>query len=626
MSKFKVGIIGCGRPRGMPGWTGFGMAHRHAAGYEASPDAEIVAIAEIVPFNREKFCEEHNVPRSYATADEMLANEELDIVSIALWPDLHAPTTIQVAESGIKAIHCEKPMATTFGDAKAMVAACKANGVQLTFNHMRRFGDPFRKAKELLDNGAIGQLERVEAYTSNLYDWGTHWLDMMFFYNDDTPAEWVLGQIDARGGPTVYGVIHAGHGLSTFKWQNGVMGMIVTGKGREDDVRSTGCANRLIGSAGTIEVGVSNDVQVRLRNAETGGIWQTIPVDGGMHGDALHIRAILDNIDALKTGREPELAARKALQSTEITFATWESSRRRGRVDLPLDVDDSPLKSMLDMGDVTSWYDGTVEANGIRQHYWRTGDGSKPALVMCHGVTDNGLCWTPVARALEKEFDVVMVDARGHGFSDAPDSGYTTEDRADDVAALIQALGLEKPIILGHSMGGATAGFAAMKYPGIFSKVILEDPGWWEQDSRRQTMPEKERQAFVKTRRAEIIRRSRLTVAAQIADNARDRPGWSAEELGNWALAKQQVSPKIVSVYTQARPQWRDVARGIQCPALLITAEIEKGAIVTPAMAEEAREINPNIRVAHIDGADHNIRRAKFEAYMNAITAFLHTK
>ena len=622
MSKYKVGIIGCGRPRGMPGWTGFGMAHRHAAGYEASPDAEVVAIAEIVPFNREMFCTEHNVPRGYTGADEMLANETLDIVSICLWPDLHAPTTIKVAESGVKAIHCEKPMAPTFKEAKEMVAACTANGVQLTFNHMRRFGDPFRKAKELLDSGAIGQLERVEAYTSNLYDWGTHWLDMMFFYNDETPVEWVIGQIDARGGPTVYDVIHSGHGLSTFKWQNGVMGMIITGQGQQD-VRSTGCANRLIGSEGTVEVGVSNEVQVRLRNATTGGAWQTIPVDGGMHGDALHVLAIQNLIDALKTGREPELAARKALQSTEVTFATWESSRRRGRVDLPLDIDDAPLRAMLDNGDVTTWYDHFVEANGIRQHYWRTGDGSKPALVMCHGVTDNGLCWTPVARVLEKDFDVIMVDARGHGFSDAPESGYTTEDRADDVAALIQALGLEKPIILGHSMGGATASYAAMKYPDLFSKVLLEDPGWWEQDSHRQTMTEEERKATIGERRADIIRRSRLTREAMIADNQHDRPGWSAEELGNWALSKHQVSPNIVQVYGQARPPWREVARGIQSPTLLITADVEKGAIVTFAMAKEATEINANIQVVHIAEADHNIRRATFDAYMAAVKAFL---
>ena len=623
MSKYKVGIIGCGRPWKTPGATGFGMAHRHAAGYEASPDAEIVAIADINPTNMKLFCEEHNVPRGYLSADEMLANEDLDIVSICLWPHLHAPMTIKVAEAGVKAIHCEKPMALTFGEAKAMVAACEANGVQLTFNHMRRFGAPFRKAKALLDSGAIGQLERLEAFTSNLYDWGTHWFDMLFFYNDETPAEWVLGQIDARGGRTVYGVVLAGHGLSTFKWRNGVMGMMITGQGQQD-VRSTGCANRLIGSEGTIEVGVSDAVQVRLRNAATGGAWQTVEVNGGMHGDELHVLAIQDLIDALKTGREPELAARKALQSTEVIFATWESSRRRARVDLPLDIEDSPLRSMLDNGDVTSWHDGTVEANGIRQHYWRTGDGSQPAIILCHGVTDNGLCWTPVARALEKDYDVIMVDARGHGLSDAPEDGYGTEDRADDVAALVRALDLDRPIILGHSMGGSTASYAAMKYPDLFSKVVLEDPGWWEADSRRQTMTPEERAAFAEKRRADIVRHNRLSRAALIADVREIRPEWSDEELGNWAISKHQVSPNIANVYTQPRPAWRDIARGIQCPTLLITANTDKGAIVTPAMAQEATEINPHIQAVHIAEAGHNVRRAAFKTYMDAVETFLH--
>jgi len=103
--------------------------------------------------------------------------------------------------------------------------------------------------------------------------------------------------------------------------------------------------------------------------------------------------------------------------------------------------------------------DDFIEANGIRQHYWRTGNRTKPALVLCHGITDNGLCWTPVARALEADYDVIMLDARGHGLSDAPESGYATADLAADLAAFIHALDLEKPAVLGHSMGGATVSY-----------------------------------------------------------------------------------------------------------------------------------------------------------------------
>jgi hypothetical protein len=62
--------------------------------------------------------------------------------------------------------------------------------------------------------------------------------------------------------------------------------------------------------------------------------------------------AIKGNVDALLAGREPELSARKALQATELIFATWESSRVRGRVDLPLEIDDSPLLSMIESGEI----------------------------------------------------------------------------------------------------------------------------------------------------------------------------------------------------------------------------------------------------------------------------------
>ena len=64
---------------------------------------------------------------------------------------------------------------------------------------------------------------------------------------------------------------------------------------------------------------------------------------------------------------------------------------------------------------MNNWTEGDVITNGVRMHYYRTGDGSKPPLVLCHGFSDSGLCWTPTARALEADYDVVMIDARGHG-------------------------------------------------------------------------------------------------------------------------------------------------------------------------------------------------------------------
>ena len=102
---------------------------------------------------------------------------------------------------------------------------------------------------------------------------------------------------------------------------------------------------------------------------------------------------------------------------------------------------------------MTAWSEGNVQANGITIHYHRTGGNSKPFLLLLHGITDSGLCWSRVTHELEGSYDVVMSDARGHGRSGGIASGFSTTILADDAAALIRALGLEKPYLFGHSMG-----------------------------------------------------------------------------------------------------------------------------------------------------------------------------
>ncbi len=338
---YKVGIIGCGKPWRSDGATGFGMSHAHAEGYKASPDCVITALADISEENARAFQERHGGDRIYTDYHEMLEKEDLDIVSISTWPHLHAPMVIAAAEAGVKAIHCEKPMAPTYGESVRMVEVCEQHGTQLTFNHQRRFGAPFRAAKRLLKEGAIGDLRRLEGTTGNLYDWGTHWFDMLFYYNDETPAVWVIGQVDLRDSQLVFGAPVEGHGLSQFLFANGVEGLMMTGTGAFGTL-----TNRLIGTEGMIEVGHSNEVPLRYWGRDTNG-WQTVDVPEGLHPAGAVALGVLDLVDALKTGREPALSARQALRATEVIFATYESSRRRARIDLPLDIEDSPIIAML---------------------------------------------------------------------------------------------------------------------------------------------------------------------------------------------------------------------------------------------------------------------------------------
>src|SRR5664280_2415028 len=124
---------------------------------------------------------------------------------------------------------------------------------------------------------------------------------------------------------------------------------------------------------------------------------------------------------------------------------------------------------------MSAWSDGYVSANGLTIHYYRTG-GDKPKVVFNHGAGDDGLCWTRVARELEADYDCILVDGRGHGKSSNGKGDYSTSQRVADLAGLIQALGLERPVIGGHSMGADTCMNLAAAHPELTRAVFLEDP------------------------------------------------------------------------------------------------------------------------------------------------------
>jgi predicted dehydrogenase len=353
---YRVAIVGCGRPIRTEGATGFGQSHLHARGYAASGKCELVALADISQANAEAFAAEHGDPAHptaiYSDYQQMLSETKPDIVSICTWPHLHAPMTIACAEAGVRAVHCEKPMAPTWGEARRMAAACQEHGTQLTFNHQRRFEAPFRAAKRLLLSGAIGELQRLEGQCANLFDWGTHWFDMFEFYTNETPVRWVLAQIDNRVEHSVFGVPIETQAVSLFQYQDGVLGQLLTGPDAP-----IGCANRLLGAEGSIEVQPrlpeGRRAPLRLRGKGDGDwLYPDITADrlGGLNEGVS--QGILDLIDALEHDREPELSAARALRATELIFASYESSRRRGRVDLPLTVDDSPFLAMLESGEI----------------------------------------------------------------------------------------------------------------------------------------------------------------------------------------------------------------------------------------------------------------------------------
>jgi pimeloyl-ACP methyl ester carboxylesterase len=112
-----------------------------------------------------------------------------------------------------------------------------------------------------------------------------------------------------------------------------------------------------------------------------------------------------------------------------------------------------------------------VLSNGLKVHYQRVGDG--PDVVMVHGITGNLAVWhLQLVPALADRYRLLTYDLRGHGLSDTPPTGYSLDDMADDLVRLLDALEIERPVVVGHSYGADIALYLAAAHPRRVAEVI----------------------------------------------------------------------------------------------------------------------------------------------------------
>ncbi|RYE94713.1 MAG: alpha/beta hydrolase [Myxococcales bacterium] len=245
---------------------------------------------------------------------------------------------------------------------------------------------------------------------------------------------------------------------------------------------------------------------------------------------------------------------------------------------------------------MTSWVSDVCETNGVRLHYLRTG-GDRPPVVLLHGLMGSGAGWAPLARALEGEFDVIMPDARGHGGSSAPPHGYGYDDHASDVVGLVRGLGLVRPVLLGHSMGGMTAAVVAGREAGLLRGLVLVDPTFLSPERQREVhasdVAGQHRQALGRTK-AELVALARARL-----------PQRSLELIELQAEARLQTRPQALDVLAPPNPPYRDLVSALDVPTLLVVGD--ESPVVTPAVVAELRELTPRLRVASVAGAGHGL-------------------
>jgi len=371
-----VGVVGTGANPDNPDRAGFAMAYKHGAAYERLEDCRLVACADVVPEHAAQFATHFELAEVFDDGAAMVSDLDLDVVSVCVPPGAHAQVVTTCARQGdLDAIHCEKPMGKTWEECREMATVCEAEGVALTVNHQRRLGPTYREAKDLLDAGRIGDLRRIEIATGNLYDAGTHLFDLCGFYTDQTPVEWVIGQVDYRDENKWFGAHNENQALAQWRYEDGVYGLASMGVAEE----AVDCYLRLVGERGRIEIGPSSGPPLRYRSNRTLG-WKTVDTGENIWGDRKlstpraavqlitprlpfvpddpferpsHIDLAIESVvDAVRTGGRSELHAENALQASELVFASWQSARKRGRVELPLRIEDNPLESMVATGQV----------------------------------------------------------------------------------------------------------------------------------------------------------------------------------------------------------------------------------------------------------------------------------
>jgi pimeloyl-ACP methyl ester carboxylesterase len=275
------------------------------------------------------------------------------------------------------------------------------------------------------------------------------------------------------------------------------------------------------------------------------------------------------------------------------------------------------LSSAVSPSPPVGWFDGCVLSNGIRIHYWRTG-GNKPVLVLAHGFSDDGLCWTNLAKEIASDYDIIMYDARGHGSSDAPSASDPADVQVEDLAGLIKELKLTKPILMGHSMGSSTVAWFAAKYPDIPRGVILEDPGL---AARRPGSPggpatpiEREK------RKAEILARNNQSQEQLVTQCRKDSPNWEPSECDYWAASKRSHHPNTALGTAGNRPPMNELFPLITSPTLILKADAQGD---VRKENELAASLLKRGRIVHIEGAGHSVRRDQKQRLLEVLKPFL---
>lgn len=241
-------------------------------------------------------------------------------------------------------------------------------------------------------------------------------------------------------------------------------------------------------------------------------------------------------------------------------------------------------------------------------------------VLLLHGFSDSGDCWSPLLPALGPAYGFLATDARGHGQSGLPEEPLGSEVAAGDAAQVLRTVpGFRSggAIVMGHSMGAATASMLAAKHPDLVRALILEDPPNFPRGGRRSTSASGVMPEWLVEVRAQAF-------DDRIAKCREGNPDWPADELEPWATSKDQFNPHFFDLPSAQAPPLPEVLAEVRCPILFIYGDPERGSINSHESVRTCADATKgDLRPAYIEGAGHSVRRDRRLPYAASVLSFL---
>lgn len=341
MNTYRMAFIGCGSMAGFidavfEGHPSVILPYSHAAAAEAMPEIELAGCADPNPDQLCTFGDRYRIPPEHRYADyrEMLRAVQPDLVSVATPTEIHADATVAAAETGVRGIYCEKPMAPSLADADRMIAACDAAGAKLVITHPRRWNIHTRQIVKLIRDGAIGRVTDLVGFSrGHLLGSGAHMFDTLRMFAD-APAKWAVATLDEDPGP---GRDPGGSGMVVF--ENGIKAFVAASPGKAHLFEI-----EVAGTEGSIR-SFNNGATHLLRKKAPPESWpplQDAPFPEP-EKESGTVRALRDLIRAVETGETPPSDGRSGRDTMELIVA-FHLSHLRGNVRVDLLLSDTDYR------------------------------------------------------------------------------------------------------------------------------------------------------------------------------------------------------------------------------------------------------------------------------------------